>query len=133
VDVAAGPDTRPGEEASAVYYLVRRTPVITGRDFVTVSVSKDVFNQPAVFFSLSPAAAARFSEYSAAHVGSQLAIVVDGRVLSAPRIENRIGGEGQITGHFTAQEAEDLAHVLRAGPLPAPVTVLQQRTVGPRR
>jgi preprotein translocase subunit SecD len=132
-EVLTGFEPQIGGGTAVRYYLVRQAPVVTGRDLRTASVSKDESGQPAVRFSLSPGAAQVFSEYTAAHIGSQLAIVFDGRIQSAPRIDSRIGGEGQIQGRFTVREAEDVAMLLRSGALPAAVVVLQERAVGPRR
>src|SRR2546422_7430420 len=73
-----------------------------------------------------------FGEVTESNVGKHLAIIPDGPVYSAPRINERIpGGRAVITGQFTVDEARDLAIVLRAGALPAPVTILEERTVGP--
>jgi preprotein translocase subunit SecD len=74
----------------------------------------------------------QFGEVTRANVGRSLAIVLDGKVISAPRIREPIlGGSGVITGNFTTQQAQDLALLLRAGALPAPMTILEERTVGP--
>jgi preprotein translocase subunit SecD len=89
------------------------------------------FNEPVVLFSLSPEGGRIFGEATGANVGRGLAIVLDGRVVSAPVLESRITDEGQIRGSFTAQEVEDLSMVLRSGALPAGITFLEERTVGP--
>src|SRR6185503_9489721 len=73
-----------------------------------------------------------FGDVTENNVGKNLAIILDGSVYSAPRINERIpGGRAVVTGQFTVEEARDLAIVLRAGALPAPVTILEERTVGP--
>ena len=88
-------------------------------------------NQPIVTFRLDNAGARTFAAITQAHVGSPFAIVLDGKVLSAPVIREPIaGGAGQISGNFTVQQASDLAALLRAGALPAPLTVIEERTVG---
>ncbi|HXE79894.1 MAG TPA: protein translocase subunit SecD [Vicinamibacterales bacterium] len=121
-----------GDGTSGVsYYLVQRTPVITGRDLRNARPTLDEYNQPAVSFSLKPDGAARFSNVTGQNVGRALAIILDGRVVSAPRIESRISDEGRITGSFTQQEAQDLVLTLRSGALPASLTYLEERTVGP--
>lgn len=90
------------------------------------------FNQPYVSIDFNSLGAKRFDQLTAANVGRQMAIVLDDQVYSAPVIRERIsGGSAQISGSFTEQEATDLAIVLRAGSLPAPVEILEERTVGP--
>jgi SecD/SecF fusion protein len=88
-------------------------------------------SQPIVTFRLDNAGARTFAAITEANVGSPFAIVLDGEVLSAPVIQEPItGGAGQISGNFTVQQASDLAALLRAGALPAPLTVIEERTVG---
>ena len=114
------------------YFLVRRTAAMTGRDLRSVRASRDAFNRPAVGFSLTPDGARQFADVTGANVGRQLAIVLDGKVESAPWIEGRIaGGEGVIEGTFTAQEAADLSLVLRTGALPVSMTYMGGAYVGP--
>jgi len=110
---------------------VRREAVITGRDLKNARAGIDPqTNQPDVNFSLTPAGAEKFRRETGRNVGRRLAIVLDGTVESAPTIQSQISGEGVITGRFTAQEADELAKVLRAGALPATLKYLQQLTVG---
>ena len=140
-DALAGSDGQPraGTEVlveetggQTVYYLVRSEPVITGRDLRSARAVRDEWNSPGVGFSLARDAAQRFADVTRAHLGRPLAIVLDGRVQSAPIIEGPIdGGEGQIRGRFTEQDAADLALVLRAGALPASITSLGGSYVGP--
>jgi len=113
------------------YYLVQRTPVITGRDLRNARPTLDEYNQPAVSFSLKPDGATKFGNATGQNVGRALAIILDGRVISAPRIDSRITDEGRISGSFTQQEAQDLVLTLRSGALPASLTYLEERTVGP--
>ena len=114
------------------YYLVRKVPVVTGRDLRSARASLDEYNRPAVSFSLTRDGAQRFAAFTGGHVGSAVAIVLDGRVQSAPVIEGPItGGEGYIRGRFSPQEAADLSLVLRAGALPASMTYLGGGFVGP--
>ncbi len=90
------------------------------------------FNEPYVAIEFNSVGAKRFDQITAANVGKRMAIVLDDAVYSAPVIRERIsGGSAQISGSFTSQEATDLAIVLRAGSLPAPVKILENRTVGP--
>jgi SecD/SecF fusion protein len=85
-----------------------------------------------VEFGLDPIGTRRFADVSTKHVGEPFAIVLDNKVISAPVIrEPIIGGQGQISGHFSPDEANDLAVLLRAGALPAPLTIVEERTVGP--
>lgn len=89
-------------------------------------------NEPIVNFAFNSRGAQRFGEVTAANVGRPFAIVLDNVVISAPRILTPItGGRGQISGNFTVKQANDLAVLLRAGALPAKVTVVEERTVGP--
>jgi preprotein translocase subunit SecD len=113
------------------YYLLKRASVVTGRDLRTARRSQDQNGQPAVSFSLNPEGATKFSAYPGAHIGDRMAIVLDNKVRSAPVIRGHISDSGIIEGNFTVQGAEDLALVLRAGALPASITYLEERTVGP--
>jgi preprotein translocase subunit SecD len=126
-DVAASSGGTPG----TVFYIVRRVAAVTGRDLRTARPTLDENNQPAVSFSLNQDGAVRFGQVTEQNVGKQLAIILDNRVFSAPRIESRITDEGRITGSFTQQEAQDLSLVLRSGALPASLTYLEERVVGP--
>jgi preprotein translocase subunit SecD len=120
-----------GSSPTQTYWLVQKTPVVTGRDLRTAKQTIDEYNKPAVAFSLKQDGAVRFGNVTGTNVGRQLAIILDNRVQSAPRIDSRITDEGRITGSFTQQEAGDLALKLRSGALPASLTYLEERTVGP--
>ena len=120
-----------GERAGTVFYLARRVPVVTGRDLRTARPTVDENNRPAVSFSLTQDGASKFGTATGQNIGRSLAIILDGRVQSAPRIEGRINDEGRISGNFTQQEVTDLSLVLRSGALPASLTYLEQRVVGP--
>ena len=122
---------RPGEAPTTVYYLVRKVPVVTGRDLRNAKQGPDENNQPAVHFSLKPDGATRFAKATGENIGRGLAIVLDGTVQSAPRIDGRISDEGRISGGFTVESANDLALMLNSGALPASLTYLEERTVGP--
>ncbi len=113
------------------WYLVKKAAVITGRDLKNARPSRGQFGSSSVTFFLTAAGADKFSAATGANVGKFLAIILDKRVQSAPRIHERITDTGQITGSFTPEEANDLALVLRAGALPAGLTYLEERTVGP--
>ncbi len=114
-------------------YVVERKTLLTGADLSTARVSIDqTTSEPYVSVELNKAGAKTFAEVTEKHVGRRLAIILDGNVHSAPVIRERIpSGQAQITGGFTTEEATDLAIVLRAGALPAPVAILEERTVGP--
>ena len=89
-------------------------------------------NEPVVSFNFDAAGAQRFGDATRENVGKPFAIVLDNKVISAPVIREPIlGGSGIISGSFTVQSASDLALLLRAGALPAPITILEERTVGP--
>ena len=120
-----------GGTPATVYYVVRRVAPITGRDLRNARPSLDENSLPAVGFSLNQDGARRFGQLTEQNIGRQLAIILDNRVFSAPVIQSRITDEGQITGSFTQQEAQDLSLVLRSGALPAPMDFLEERTVGP--
>ncbi len=121
----------PGERPETVYYLVRKVAAISGRDLRNARQTLDENNRPAVSFSLNNEGARKFGRVTGDNVGRRLAIILDGRVQSAPVIESRITDEGRITGTFTLAESQDLALVLRSGALPASLTYLEERTVGP--
>ncbi|MDP2389247.1 MAG: protein translocase subunit SecD, partial [Acidobacteriota bacterium] len=121
----------PGQAASTGYYVIRRVAAVTGRDLRNARPTLDENNRPAVSFSLNNEGARKFGLFTQANIGRQLAIVLDGRVQSAPVIQSRIDDEGRITGNFTNQESQDLSLKLRSGALPASLTYLEERTVGP--
>jgi preprotein translocase subunit SecD len=110
---------------------VRRAAAVSGRDLRSARPSVDENNLPAVSFTLTGDAGRRFGDITQANIGRQLAIVLDGRVQSAPRIDGRITTDGRIYGSFTQQEAQDLSLILRSGALPATLTYLEENTVGP--
>jgi SecD/SecF fusion protein len=112
---------------------VLRRVEVDGTNLTRASAGQDSrTGEWAVHFGLDRVGSKRFAEISSRHVGEPFAIVLDGKVISAPVIrEPIIGGQGQITGNFTVEEANDLAVLLRAGALPAPLTVVEERSVGP--
>ena len=124
-------DVSAGGPATTVYYLLRKVAAVSGRDLRTARPSLDERNLPAVSFTLNGEGARRFGTVTETNIGRYLAIVLDGRVQSAPRIEGRITTDGRISGSFTQQEVQDLSLVLRSGALPARLTYLEERTIGP--
>jgi preprotein translocase subunit SecD len=117
-----------------VPYVAQKRTLLTGAELNRAEVQADP-NSPGnwqVAIEFNPVGTRIFGEVTEQNVGKLLAIILDGNVYSAPRINERIpGGRAVITGTFTIEEARDLAIVLRAGALPAPVTILEERTVGP--
>lgn len=112
-------------------YVVRRKVEVGGDALVDAQPTFQT-NEAVVSFRFSAAGGKRFGDVTAQNVGRQLAIVLDEKVISAPVIREPIlGGSGVISGSFTVQSANDLALLLRAGALPAPLTILEERTVGP--
>jgi preprotein translocase subunit SecD len=112
-------------------YPVRRRVTVSG-DTLTNSAATFQQGQPVVSFKFDSVGARRFADATTENVGKRLAIVLDGKVISAPVIRSPIiAGDGIIEGGFTVQGANDLALLLRAGALPAPLTILEERTVGP--
>ncbi|HKB79354.1 MAG TPA: protein translocase subunit SecD [Thermoanaerobaculia bacterium] len=133
-DVDILPGTREdqlGRVAGTEFYAVRKTIPVTGTDLKNARVQKGRLGEPNVGFSLTPGGAKKFGELTGNNVGRRLAIVLDNKVVSAPTINSRIDDQGVIEGSFTTQQAADLALVLRSGSLPASLTTLEERTVGP--
>jgi preprotein translocase subunit SecD len=133
-DTPPGPGNRvvPSAEVRGEFYIVSRVPTVSGENLVDASAGFDQDGRPAVNFRFDTTGARRFGDYTRQNVGRIFAIVLDNEVISAPRIISAItGGSGQITGNFSVETANRLAILLRAGALPAPITVLEQRTVGP--
>ncbi|HZK90316.1 MAG TPA: protein translocase subunit SecD [Stellaceae bacterium] len=130
-----GDEILPAEEraarSGASSYLVRRR-VMVGGDTLTDAQATFQNNEAVVSFRFDTAGAKRFGDATKENVGKPFAIVLDNKVISAPVIKEAIlGGSGIISGSFTVQSASDLALLLRAGALPAPITILEERTVGP--
>jgi preprotein translocase subunit SecD len=124
-------DASAGERPETAFYLVRKIPVVTGRDLRNARPSLDENNQPVVQFSLKREGAQKFGTATEQNIGRRLAIVLDGRVQSAPVIEGRISDDGQIRGNFTPEEVDDLSLKLRSGALPTSLSYLHQIQVGP--
>jgi preprotein translocase subunit SecD len=120
-------------EISRTPFLVKKRTVLTGETLSGAEVRYDSdFNEPYVAITFNSIGAMLFQEITRANVKKRLAIVLDDNVYSAPVIQEEIaGGRAQVTGQFTTEEARDLAIILRAGALPAPVVILENRTVGP--
>ncbi|PHO10597.1 protein translocase subunit SecD [Malaciobacter canalis] len=117
---------------SNVLYLVKEIPILNGDQVIDAKVAFDQSNQPIINFTLNSAGSRIFGDFTAKSIGKRLAVVLDGKVYSAPSIRERIGGgSGQISGGFTIAEAGNVAIALRSGALPASVKLLEKRSVGP--
>ena len=140
VDILPGSrEDEMGRVTGVEYYAVRAsascsrraTVPVSGRDLKNARVQKGRVNEPVIGFSLTPDGAPKFAALTRDNIGKRLAIVLDNKVVSAPSIHSEINGDGVIEGSFTSQQASDLALVLRSGSLPASLTTLEERTVGP--
>jgi len=123
------PSTEPGRSS----YVIKKQVLVSGGDLTDAQPGFDQrTNEPIVNFRFNTSGSRKFAQATTENVGQPFAIVLDGKVISAPVIREPItGGSGQISGSFTVQAANDLAILMRAGALPAPLTVIEQRTVGP--
>lgn len=131
VGMKGGTRTLPMAEDPGQTISIERRAMITG-DMLTNAQPAFDQGQPIVSFNLNGIGARKFCDVTREHVGDPFAIVLDNEVISAPRINSAIcGGAAVITGQFTVQETNDLALLLRAGALPAPLKVMEERTVGP--
>lgn len=113
-------------------HLVNEIPILDGSMLTDAQVGYDQNNRPVINFTLNSEGAQIFGDFTGKSVGKRLAIVLDGKVYSAPVINERIGGgSGQISGNYTTAEANDLAIALRSGALLAPIYMMEKRSVGP--
>jgi preprotein translocase subunit SecD len=140
VSRTSDPSTQPGprqvfypsEDEEGIFYVLEQSPVVTGEELSNAQPSFDQNGLPAVNFTFDVSGARKFCQYTGDNVGQPFAIVLDKQVISAPRINEQIcGGSGIITGNFTIESSTELAILLRAGALPAELTYVQERTVGP--
>jgi preprotein translocase subunit SecD len=125
-------ETRSGQSPIDGYYVVEKTPIITGNDL------RDARGVPAqqgmgyrVSFQVKPSGAERFGDWTSKNIGNLLAIVLNDVIKSAPSIKDKISDSGEIQGNFTREQADDLGLVLKSGALPAKIVYLEERTVGP--
>jgi preprotein translocase subunit SecD len=118
-------------DTSTLYYMVKKVAAVTGQDLRSARASVDENSRPAVSFTLSNEGGRKFGKVSGENIGRQLAIILDGRVQSAPTLESKINSEGRITGSFTPEEVADLSLKLRSGALPAKLDYLEEQTIGP--
>jgi len=118
-------------EGGEAWYLISRASAVTGRDLRTAEPSTDENGQPAVRFILTSEGGRKFYSFTSAHVGDNLAVVLDNKVQEVAVIKDAIRDTGIINGRFTQQETQDLSMTLRSGALPAGIKYLEERTVGP--
>ncbi len=122
----------PDANSSTEFWIVEETPVLTGEDLADAQPDFDQNNNPAVGMRFNANGGAIFGRYTSENVGQLFAIVLDGKVESAPQIRTAItGGSAQITGNFDIAESTNLAILLRAGALPTTLDFLEERTIGP--
>ena len=129
---SSGQELLPALDDPTEFYLLDSGAVVTGEELVDAQPSFDQNGRPAVNFRFNPSGARKFGDYTAENIGNPFAIVLDNEVISAPTIQSHIpGGSGIITGNFTIEESTELAILLRAGALPAGLSFLEERTIGP--
>ena len=122
----------PSGEDEGQFYVLEKTPVVSGEELTNAQPSFDQNGRPAVSFTFNATGGRIFGQYTAENIGNPFAIVLDETVISAPVIQSHIsGGSGIITGTFTVEESTELAVLLRAGALPAELVFLEERTIGP--
>ena len=122
----------PDAKNQNIKHLVREIPILDGGMLTDAYVGFDQNNRPQINFSLNSEGAEIFGDFTGRSVGKHLAVVLDGKVYSAPVINERIGGgSGVISGDYTVMEAKDLAIALRSGALLAPIYLMEKRSVGP--
>lgn len=122
---------QPGAEGEA-WYLVSRVSAVSGKDLRDAEPSQDQNGQPSVSFTLTGEGGQRFYNFTSAHVGESLAVVLDNKVQEVANIKEPIRDRGEISGgSMSEQQAKDLAMILRSGALPAGIKYLEERTVGP--
>ncbi|MBI4161254.1 MAG: protein translocase subunit SecD [Acidobacteria bacterium] len=132
-DVGVYPEEITAPDGTPVrrFWPLKRASAVSGRDLKNSRRDQGRFGEPVVGFTLTAEAGRRFEKLTRENRGQLLAILLDGQVISAPRINDVISDQGIIEGGFTVEGAEDLALQLRSGALPATVVILEERTVGP--
>ena len=122
----------PSIDEPGTFYIIEDRVVVSGEELTDAQPAFDQNGRPAVNFRFNPTGARKFGEYTAQNIGSPFAIVLDGEVISAPTIQSHIpGGSGIIMGRFSVEDSTQLSVLLRAGALPAEMTFLEERTIGP--
>jgi preprotein translocase subunit SecD len=129
--IPPGSEMLPSEDGYVPAYVVRKRAVVAGDELTDSRQTFDENGAPAVSFAFNGQGARKFGDATARNINKKFAIVLDGKIISAPVINTAItGGSGRITGNFTPESAAELALLLRSGALPAPLNVEEQRTVG---
>jgi len=123
--------SRDNPDGGENWYLISRAAAVTGRDLRTANADRDENGQPAVKFILTGDGGRKFYSFTSAHVGDNLAVILDNKVQEVAVIKEPIRDTGVINGRFTDQQVQDLAMTLRSGALPAGIKYLEERTVGP--
>ncbi|OYW78977.1 MAG: protein translocase subunit SecD, partial [Asticcacaulis sp. 32-58-5] len=129
--VPPGSELLPSDNPGEPFLIVKKRVLVSGDNLTKASVGTDQYNRPAIDFRFDGQGARKFGDATAQNIGKRFAIILDGKIVSAPTIQSAItGGSGQITGSFTTQEAAELVNVLNGGALAAPLNVEEQKTVG---
>ena len=121
----------PSASGDGRNYVVEKRVMVSGEMLDSASAGIDQNNRPAVNFALNTMGARKFGRVTGENIGRPFAIILDGQVVSAPVIQSQIFGSGQITGDFSVAETNELALILRAGALPAPLIIIEERSIGP--
>src|SRR5215469_2153790 len=120
-----------GTSAGEEWYLVGKSPVISGREMRNARFGQDEFRKWETSFTLSPDGGKRFGQYTERNIGNKLAVVLDNQIVSVATIQSKIEDSGRITGLGSEEEAEDLSRYLRSGSLPAGIRYNEERSIGP--
>ncbi len=120
------------ESDTGGYIAVKKHVIVGGENLLSAGVTTDEYGNPAVSFSFNKIGAKKFGDATKANINKRFAILLDNKVISAPTIKSAItGGSGIISGNFTTESARDLSILLKAGALPAPLNIIEEKTVGP--
>ncbi|ABF39151.1 protein-export membrane protein SecD [Candidatus Koribacter versatilis Ellin345] len=130
-DTVVLPGKSESDPGTQVFYLVARSSAVAGHDLRQARVGRDQNGGANVQFNLTRDGGVRFSQFTSAHVGDKLGVILDGKVMEVANIKSEISDSGEIEGRFTDQQASDLALILNSGALPASIKYLEERTVGP--
>lgn len=130
-DTVIIPGKSESDPGTQVFYLVARSSAVAGHDLRQARVGRDQNGGANVNFNLTRDGGQRFSQFTSAHIGDKLGVVLDNKVMEVANIKSEISDNGEITGRFTDQQASDLALILNSGALPASIHYLEERTVGP--
>ncbi len=130
-DTVIIPGKSESDPGTQVFYLVARSSAVAGHDLRQARVGRDPNGGANVEFNLTRDGGQRFSQFTGAHVGDKLGVILDNKVMEVANIKSEISDSGEISGRFTDQQAGDLALILNSGALPASIKYLEERTVGP--